>query len=107
MAIYRHKSLAGTCGIPLERDRVYVRTFDGDGVERTYPPGAVPKKVSAPSLGIWEIQASSSRRKFGREIFGNLCVCVAVTARGRRRNLWWEHGGWFVSREELVSHTGR
>lgn len=103
MAIYRHKSLAGTCGIPPERDRVYVRAFDGNGVEGAYSPDAVPRKVSAPSLGIWEIQASSSRREFGREIFGNLCVHVIVTVRGRQRSLWWEHGDWFVSKDACPS----
>lgn len=98
MVIPKRKSLAGTCGIPREQDRIYVKTFDGDGLERAYLPGAVPKKVSAPSLGIWEIQASSSRREFGREIFGNLCVHVRVTVKGRRRDLWWEHGDWFVAK---------
>lgn len=98
MPIPKRKSLAGTCGIPKEQDRIYVKTFDGDGFEKAYPPGIIPKKVSAPSLGTWEIQASSSRREFGREIFGNLCVHVVVTVRGRQRNLWWEHGDWFVSK---------
>ena len=100
MAIPKRKSLAGTCGIPKEQDRIYVKTFDVDGLERVYPPSAVPKKESAPSLGAWEIQASSSRREFGREIFGNLCVHIRVTVKGRQRDLWWEHGDWFVLRDE-------
>lgn len=104
MPIPKRKSLAGTCGIPREQDRIYVNTFDGDGVERAYLPGAVPKKVSAPSLGIWEIQASSSRREFGREIFGNLCVHVVVTVRGMQRDLWWEHGDWFVFKGARLPH---
>ena len=66
MAIPKRKSLAGTCGIPQEKDRVYVKTFDKDGLERTYPPDTVPKRISAPFLGTWDIQASSSRREFGR-----------------------------------------
>lgn len=103
MAIPKRKSLAGTCGIPREQERIYVRTFDGDGLERAYPPGSVPKKVSAPSLGVWEIQASSSRWEFGREIFGNLCVHICVTVKGGQRDLWWEHGDWFVSRGERSS----
>lgn len=70
MAIQKRKSLAGTCGIPREQDRVYVKTFDEDGLERAYPPDAVPKRVSVPCLGTWDVQASSSRREFGREIFG-------------------------------------
>lgn len=48
MAIPKRKSLAGTCGIPQEKDRVYVKTFDKDGLERTYPPDTVPKRISAP-----------------------------------------------------------
>ena len=76
MAIPKRKSLAGTCGIPKEQDRIYVKTF------------------------AWEIQASSSRREFGREIFGNLCVHIRVTVKGRQRDLWWEHGDWFVLRDE-------
>lgn len=96
MAIPKRKSLAGTCSIPQEKDRVYVKTFDKDGLERTYPPDTVPKRISAPFLGTWDIQASSSRREFGREIFGNLCVHVTVTVPGGQRDLWWEHGDWFV-----------
>lgn len=99
MAIPKRKSLAGTCGIPREEARVYVTTFDENGFERLYPPSAVPAKVFAPRLGIWDIQASSSRREFGREIFGNLCVRITVTVRGTPRALWWEHGDWFVSKE--------
>lgn len=102
MSIPKRKSLAGTCGIPKEQDRIYVKTFDRDGFEKAYPPGVIPKKVSAPSLGIWEIQASSSRREFGRELFGNLCVYVCVTVRGRQRDLWWEHGDWFVDKRALL-----
>lgn len=101
MPIPKRKSLADTCGIPREQDRIYVKTFDGGGFERAYPPAAVPKQVSAPSLGIWEIQASSSRREFGREIFGNLCVHVVVTVRGRQCNLWREHGNWFIARQDI------
>lgn len=97
MTIPKRRSLAGTCGIPKEQDRIYVETLDEKGIARTYPPDIVPKKVSAPCLGTWDIQASSFRREFGREIFGNLCVYVSVTVRGRRHDLWWEHGGWFVS----------
>lgn len=98
MAIPKRKSLAGTCGIPREPGRVYVKTFDEDGLEQTYLPGDVPKRISAPCLGAWDVQTSSSRREFGRKIFGNLCVHVRVTVRGRQRDLWWEHGDWFVSK---------
>ena len=75
MAIPKRKSLAGTCGIPQEKDRVYVKTFDKDGLERTYPPDTVPKRISAPFLGTWD---------------------VTVTVPGGQRDLWWEHGDWFV-----------
>lgn len=34
MPIPKRKSLAGTCGIPREQERIYVRTFDGDGLEK-------------------------------------------------------------------------
>ncbi len=51
MAIPKRKSLAGICGIPREPDRVYVKTFDEDGLERTYLTGDVPKRISAPCLG--------------------------------------------------------
>lgn len=64
MVIQKRKSLAGICGIPREPDRVYVKTFDEDGLARVYSPDAVPKRVSAPCLGTWDIQASSSRREF-------------------------------------------
>lgn len=55
MVIPKRKSLAGTCGIPQEPDRVYVKTFDEDGLARVYSPDAVPKRVSAPCLGTWDI----------------------------------------------------
>lgn len=99
MAIPKRKSLAGTCGIPREQDRLYVMTFDKSGFAKTYPSDDVPEKVLVPYLGIWDIQACSFRREFGREIFGNLCVHITVTVRGQQRNLWWEHGDWFVAKE--------
>ena len=44
MVISKRKSLAGTCGIPKEQDRIYVKTFDGDGFEKAYPPRHHPQK---------------------------------------------------------------
>lgn len=44
MSIPKRKSLAGTCGIPKEQDRIYVKTFDRDGFEKAYPPGVIPKR---------------------------------------------------------------
>lgn len=87
-----------------EQDRVYAKTLDKDGLERTYLPDEVSKSLSAPCLGTWDIQASSSRGEFGREIFGNLCVHVCATVRGRQRDLWWEHGDWFVSKGACLPH---
>ena len=101
MAIPKRKSLAGTCGIPKEDERVYVRVFDGAGSDVRLHSDRVPKKVIVPGLAPLEIDAVSHRREFGRKLFGNLCVRFVVTVRGARKALWWEHGDWFVSEKEF------
>lgn len=51
MAIPKRKSLAGACGIPMERNRIYVVTLDEYGVAKSYPFDSVPKKCQLP---VWE-----------------------------------------------------
>lgn len=101
MAIPKRKSLAGTCGIPRERERVYVKVLDKAGSDVGLRSGQVPKKIVVPGSAPWDVDAVSREREFGRELFGNLCVRFAVTVRGMRKTLWWEHGDWFVSEDEV------
>lgn len=96
--IPHRKSLAGRCGIPLEADRVYVEVdtvWDGGSIA---PPTARPSRVRWPDGRSWEVESVYDRREFGREVFGNLCVRWAVCIGHRRRELFWEHGDWFVAK---------
>lgn len=76
MAIPKRKSLAGTCGIPMERNCIYVVTLDEYGVAKSYPFDPVPEKMSAPGLGVWDIRVSSSRRNSGGK-YSETCAPTA------------------------------
>ena len=85
----KRKSLAGRCGIPLERDRVYVEVATAT---------VRPVRIHWPDGRSWKIESVYDRREFGRETFGNLCVRWAVCVDRRRRELFWEHGDWVVAK---------
>lgn len=96
--IPRRRSLAGRCGIPLERDRVYVRVdteLDGGALA---PATARPVRIRWPDGRSWGIDSIYDRREFGRDVFGNLCVRWAVCIRRQRRELYWERGDFFVAK---------
>lgn len=95
MAIPKRKSLAGTNGIPLEKDRTYADTvtlgsFSNSAVER----GSVGK-VTFPGGRTWDVESILHKREFGRELFGNLVVHYSLRVGGSERDLWWEGGRWF------------
>ena len=98
MTVRKRASLAGRCGIPLERDRVYVgvdTALDGGALE---PAAVRPVRIRWPDGRSWEIQSIYDRREFGRAAFGNLCVRWAVCVARRRRELFWEPGDFFVAK---------
>ncbi len=98
MAIPRRRSLAGTNGIPLEKDRLYVKPLYY-GARFPGPDGTgSPAAVVLPGGTVWEIDGVHGGREFGRAMFGNLCVHYSVSVAGVPRDLWWEHGAWFVRR---------
>ena len=93
----RH-SLAGTNGIPLEEDRVYVEVECGHGDELN--PYEYPVRLTWPDGRSWGISASNLERTYGREIFGNYVERYDITIRRKHRTLWRERGRWFVRRKQ-------
>ena len=85
----KRKSLAGKCGIPLEKDRRYVEVEFG-------------RQLSAPSLvrfensQSWHVESVFNRFEYGREFFGNLCEHYQVFVGDDIRDIWHESGRWFV-----------
>ena len=71
MAIPRRKSLAGTNGIPLERDREYAVDF-------------ILGDLSNPSVGKGSV---------GKVVF---VVHYSLKVGEGSRGLWWEGGRWFA-----------
>lgn len=93
----RRKSLAGRCGIPCERERVYVdvdTVVDGGLV---VPESVRPVEIHWPDGRSWAIESVFDRREFGHPAFGNLCVRWGVCIARRRRELFWERGRYFVA----------
>ncbi len=92
MTIPKRKSLAGTNGIPLEKDRtcadaVTLGLFSNSAIER----GSVGK-VTFPDGRTWNVKSILHKREFGRELFGDLVVHYSPKVGGSERNLWWEGG---------------
>lgn len=90
-AAHGTRSLAGKCGIPLERDRIYVEPFYDE--HRTiigfdFPDG---RKL--------RVRSQSLCNEYGREFFGNVCRHYRFALDGDRRE-WaeaWEEGRrWFL-----------
>lgn len=94
----KRKSLAGTCEIPLESQRVYV------DVDYEMCGGVIagdtfrPTRIHWPDGRYWDIVSIYDKREFGRSIFGNLCVRWGVCIGRTRKELWWEHGDFFVAK---------
>lgn len=97
VGLYRGKDLAGTCGIPLESDRVYVEVECGSN--GMYGED-VPIRLIWPDGRSWPIRSTVRRVKHGRAIFGNLVerFDVLMGHTGKLKTLWRQDGRWFVSK---------
>lgn len=104
VAYQQRASLTGTCGIPRESERVPVR------VDYSIEGGLVterrvrPRRIHWSDGRSWVVTSIYDRREFGRRSFGNLCICWVVCVAGQRRELWWEHGDWFVAKYSGLAH---
>ena len=94
----RHRSLAGRCGIPREDERVYVAVRLADVAVAPGRRAGRPAAVRWPDGRTWPVQGVFATQRFGREELGNLCQRWDVEIQGRRVELWWEHGAWFVAK---------
>ncbi len=115
--MYRGKNLAGTCGIPLECDRVYVEVECAP--RGLYERADVPLRLIWPDGRSFPIRSTARHVEHGRAVFGNLVERFDVTARhvehGRAvfgnlverfdvfigksdevRTVWRQDGRWFV-----------
>ena len=103
----QRRFLAGRCGIPSEFDRMYVQ------VDTVRDGGALasiterPVCIHWPDGRSWAIDSVYNRREFGREVFGNLCVRWSVRIGCSRRELFWEHGGYFVAKRSSFADCER
>ena len=96
MAIPHRRSLAGTNGIPSEKDRLRVEPlYYGARSPRPYGTGA-PSAVILPDGTLWKIDGVHGKREYGRAIFGNLCIHYSISVADATHDLWWEHGRWFT-----------
>lgn len=91
------ESLAGRCGIPLEKDRVYIN------IELEYLPMSIdgggsyaPRRMVFPSGRTRQIDSVLSRRTYGRKHLGNFVACWVLSCRGRQVTVWRERGRYFI-----------
>lgn len=99
MAGFPHRaSLAGRCGIPTERERIYIRVDMAAGSPGPGDHDAHPVRLHWPDGRWWNIESVYSVRSFGRAEFGNLCVKWTVCIRRTPKVIWWEQGRWFVAK---------
>ena len=96
--MYKGKDLSGTCGIPLEDDRVYV------GVEclpRDHNDDRdVPGRLIWPDGRSWPIKSTARHVTHGRAVFGNLVerFDVFMGHTGELKTIWRQDGRWFVGK---------
>ena len=96
--MFRGRDLSGTCGIPLESDRVYV--------EVKCPPRGlnddvdVPKRLIWPDGRSWPIKSTARHVEHGRAAFGNLVerFDVFMGHTGELKTIWRQDGRWFVAK---------
>lgn len=99
----RRASLAGRCGIPTERERIYVQVdMAGESISPV-EHSEHPVRLWWPDGRSWNIESVYSVRSFGRAEFGNLCLRWTVCILRTPRVIWWEQGRWFVSRHSGVA----
>lgn len=101
--MYKKHSLAGTCGIPREAERIYIEVDKTSDDRDGFP--ADPRIIHWPDGRSWHVESIYCRRGFGRAIFGNLCVRFDVCIARQRKTVWWEHGDWFVAKGSGMAET--
>ena len=89
----RRRSLAGTNGIPLEEERVYIAADTCD-------PSLMPMTLYMADGSQRSVRRLISRREYGRDFLGNLCVGLIVDINGRNECIWWEDGRWFARKRK-------
>ena len=101
--MYKKHSLAGTCGIPIEADRIYIEVDKASDDINGFP--ADPRIIHWPDGRFWVVESIYGRYDFGRAIFGNLCVRFDVCIAKQKKTVWWEHGDWFVAKGSGMAAT--
>lgn len=107
MPIPRRHSLAGTCGIPVMGERVYVEVDAESDEAAIGEEGLRPVRIHWADGRSWKVERICGRREFGRRIFGNLCVRYEVVIRTRPKTLWHDKTGWFVRARRRAADVGR
>lgn len=105
-AVYRGKDLAGTCGIPLECDRVYVEVECAP--RGLYERADVPLRLIWPDGRSFPIRSTARHVEHGRAAFGNLVerFDVFIGKSDEVRTVWRQDGRWFV-RKPGASRAGQ
>lgn len=91
------RTLAGTSGVPVPSERVYLHV-----VSETDELGAEqPIAVLWPDGRRFDVTSSVVLKELGRWELGTRTVCYEVTIRRNprltaRRVIWWERGRWFA-----------
>ncbi len=92
-------SLAGTNGIPLPDQRVYLRVIaetDEEGYMR-------PTQIVWPDGRRFDVSSTTLVRTLGRWERGTYTLAYELVFKRKngqeaRRNVWWERGRWFCKR---------
>lgn len=87
----KRKSLAGKCGIPFEKDQIYVKAEYNNEQRRE-----VPDLLRFEDGRSWQPQSILRREEFGRDFFGNVCTHYQIYVGKDVKDLWAEYGQWFV-----------
>lgn len=96
--MYKGRDLAGTCGIPLEYDRVYVEVECAP--RGPYERADVPLRLIWPDGRSFPIRSTARRVEHGRAAFGNLVerFDVFIGKSEKVRTVWRQDGRWFVGK---------
>lgn len=96
--MYKGKDLAGTCGIPLECDRVYVEVECAP--RGPYERADVPLRLIWPDGRSFPIRSTARHVEHGRAAFGNLVerFDVFIGKSEKVRTVWRQDGRWFVGK---------
>ena len=94
--MYRGKNLAGTCGIPLECDRVYVEVECAP--RGLYERADVPLRLIWPDGRSFPIRSTARHVEHGRAVFGNLVerFDIFIGKSDEVSTVWRQDGRWFV-----------